>query len=339
VTVSPHRGWPRRPLVVALTVAIALGATACDGSSASNRTSPPPSGSSAISSTAPPATVVATTKLSPRERDLTVNSPAVGGPVKVRLILPASFSKQPTKRWPVLYLLHGCCDTYLSWTRSTDIEQLVAKLDVLVVMPDGGRVGFYSDWLSGHPGWETFHLVELRRILEDQYRAGDARAIVGVSMGGLGALDYTARHPGMFRAAASFSGIVHTRLSPEESSAYEGLVQAERSDPAQLWGDPVSNADVWAAHNPYDLAPKLAGVPLFLSVGDGRLGPLDPPGQEGGRTEQALNPENVAFAAHLKQLGISAHTDFYGPGTHNWTYWQRELHRAWPMLSHALGLS
>jgi diacylglycerol O-acyltransferase/trehalose O-mycolyltransferase len=47
----------------------------------------------------------------------------------VRLLLPRRFSAEPGRRWPVLWLLHGCCDTYESWTRSTDVEQLDGLAD------------------------------------------------------------------------------------------------------------------------------------------------------------------------------------------------------------------
>ncbi|NKZ06931.1 hypothetical protein HGB48_24795 [Actinomadura latina] len=71
-----------------------------------------------------------------------------------------------------------------------------------------------TDWWNrgggGAPKWETFHLAELRQILERGYRAGPDRAVAGSSTGGLGALAYAARHRGLFRAAASFSGPVHT---------------------------------------------------------------------------------------------------------------------------------
>jgi S-formylglutathione hydrolase FrmB len=267
-------------------------------------------------------------------RDLTVDSPALGASVRVRLLLPASYAARPERRWPVLYLLHGCCDSYLSWTRSTDVEALTTRSDVLVVMPAGGTAGFYSDWRAG-PAWERFHLGELPRLLAASYRAGTPRAVAGVSMGGLGALDYAARHPGMFAAAASFSGIVHTRLTPGESAAYQRLVRSQGGDPDRLWGDPATDADLWRAHNPYDLAPGLAGIGLFVSVGSGARGPLDPPGTAPDAIEQSLAAENAALADRLRELNIPAQIDFYGPGTHSWLYWQRELHRAWPMLEHA----
>jgi diacylglycerol O-acyltransferase / trehalose O-mycolyltransferase / mycolyltransferase Ag85 len=309
------------PLAAVLSVAAVVGLVACHAANA-----PAPA----------VARVTATTVLSARMRDLTIASPALGRTVKVRLLLPPRDAMRPGRRWPVLYLLHGCCDTYQSWTRSTDIEQLSAHSGVLVVMPEGGRVGFYSDWLAG-PRWETFHLVELRRILTRSYRAGAVMAIGGVSMGGLGALGYAARHPGLFRAAASFSGIVDTRLTPQESARYVGLVRSQGENPDHLWGNPRDRSAVWAAHNPYDLAAKLRGTLLFVAVGTGQPGPLDAAGTEPSTIESSLAAENAALADRLRGLNIPAQFDFYGPGTHNWRYWQQDLHKAWPMLEHALG--
>ena len=40
------------------------------------------------------------------------------------------------KTWPVLYSLHGGHDTYVSWTRSTDIAQVAAGYNAMVVMPE-----------------------------------------------------------------------------------------------------------------------------------------------------------------------------------------------------------
>ena len=330
------RGWSplcrlSAPIRVAwsamLAVIVVLGGVACGGGT----TARPGIRSAGVAQLR----VVATTVLSSRMRDLTVASPALGGTVKVRLLLPVHYPARPGGRWPVLYLLHGCCDTYRSWTRSTDVEALTAHSDVLVVMPDGGKAGFYSDWLTG-PRWETFHLAELRRILERDYRAGPVMAVAGASMGGLGAQGYAARHPGLFRAAASFSGIVDTRLTPQEPMRYEDLVRSQGEDPNHLWGDPRDDSAVWAAHNPYDLAPRLRGTALFVAVGNGQPGPLDPAGTAASTIESSLAAENAAFAGRLRALKIPAQVDFYGPGTHNWPYWQRDLHQAWPLLQHAL---
>jgi diacylglycerol O-acyltransferase / trehalose O-mycolyltransferase len=304
--------------------------TACAGSP-----SPGPGSTQAPSSSAPPARIVATEQVGDRQVDLTIASPAVGSTVKVRLLVPEDFETGPTPTRPVLYLLHGCCDSYVSWTRSTDIEVLTKDLDVLVVMPDGGKAGFYSDWRNG-PAWERFHLTELPALLAPEYGAGEPRAIAGVSMGGLGALGYAARHPGMFRAAASFSGIVHTRLNADTSQGYLGLVQSQGEDPYALWGDPDQDEDVWREHNPYDLVERLAGTAVYVSCGNGEPGPLDAEGTTDS-IEAPLRRENEALAEQLEDLDPAATVNLYAPGTHNWVYWNRELRRAWPMLTEALG--
>jgi diacylglycerol O-acyltransferase / trehalose O-mycolyltransferase len=273
------------------------------------------------------ATVVQERHLAPRILDVTVRSPALGATTTVRLLTPAGWRKGPG-HWPVLYLLHGCCDTYVSWTRSTDIERWRALRKVLVVMPDGGDVGFYSDWHDG-PAWETFHLAELRRLLERDYGAGRTRAIAGLSMGGLGAIGYAARDPHLFRAAASFSGLLHPLA---DTDWLVGLFAAYTPDPAAVWGDPESDRATWAEHDPTELAGALRGVRLFVSAGDGRPGPLDPAGQQSDPIEPVVARESRAFAARLRELGIRARTDFYGAGTHSWPYWQRELRRALPLL-------
>jgi diacylglycerol O-acyltransferase/trehalose O-mycolyltransferase len=248
----------------------------------------------------------------------------------VRLLTPQGWeSGRQSRRWPVLYLLHGCCDSYDSWSRSTDIDELAALRHVLVVMPEGGPVGFYSDWRGRGPAWETFHLTELRELLERDYGAGRRRAIAGLSMGGLGAMGYAARHPGMFGAAASFSGLLHPM---GDVDFLLGLFSAFTPDPKAIWGDPRSDRGVWARHDPTELAPRLHGTPLFVSSGNGRPGPFEAPGEPGDRIEPTVLRESRAFVARLHELGIPVRADFYGAGNHDWPYWERELRRALPML-------
>lgn len=316
---------PRRPSAVIAAVLLA-GVVGCGGADE------PASGSPREAS------VVDVDEIREQVRDITVDSPALGFEARVRLLLPAGFETDTDRRYPVLYLLHGCCDTYSSWTNNTNIEDLAVGLDLIVAIPDGGPAGFYSDWVEG-PQWEQFHLGELLDILETDYRAGDVRAVAGLSMGGLGALSYAARNPGLFAAAASYSGVVHTTLTGGTSQNYLTLVSSQGEEPRGLWGDPRDEADVWAAHNPYDLAEELRGTALYLSVGTGEPGPLDRPDARTDPNEVALLPQNEAFAARLAELDIPATLSFYGPGTHSWPYWERELNASWPLLLTALGLA
>jgi diacylglycerol O-acyltransferase / trehalose O-mycolyltransferase len=280
------------------------------------------------------AQVVHERRVAPRQLDLTIDSPALGATAQVRLLTPRGWSPAPRRRWPVLYLLHGCCDSYVSWTRSTDVEDLPQLRDVLVVMPEGGDVGFYSDWLDG-PAWQDFHLGELPAILERRYGAGTRRAIAGLSMGGLGAMVYGARQPRMFRAAASFSGVLHPL---GDTDFWLGLFSSFTSDPFVIWGDPERDRRQWERHDPTELAAQLRGIPLFVSSGDGDPGPYEPPDGEVDPIEQVVHRESRAFVRRLHELAIPVEADFYGAGAHDWPYFGRELERALPLLLGPLGV-
>lgn len=288
------------------------------------------------------ARVVAEAPVASRTVDLTIDSPAMDGRQKVRLLLPRGWSEHAHRTWPTLWLLHGGVDDYTAWTRDTDVARLTARSDVIVVMPDAGRCGNYSDWWNygkgGSPRWETFHMTELRRILEDGYRAGSERVIAGNSMGGLGAMLYAARFPGMFRAAASFSGYVDTLHGHEpgdDSIGWGPSFACPGTDWRRVWGDPDDQSDVWRAHNPTDLAGRLRGVRLWVASGNGERGPLgrlpftDP-------VEAAAAGNAHAFVDRLRDLGVPVTARFFD-GQHDWPYWQRDLHEVYPMLMDALG--
>ncbi|CAM5333469.1 Esterase family protein OS=Streptomyces parvulus OX=146923 GN=Spa2297_27585 PE=4 SV=1 [Streptomyces parvulus] len=225
----------------------------------------------------------------------------------------------------------------------TDVARTDSLRDVLVVMPEAGWNGWYSDWWNhgegGDPAWETFHTVELRRLLERDWGAGDNRVVAGLSMGGQGALSYAARHPGMFRAAAAYSGSAHPLLNDESTNRILGFFAGQGDDPLRVWGDPVAQRRIWQSHDPFHLARRLKSIPVYLSCGDGTTGPLDAPGSTSA-LEADFNRQNQALAAELKRVGARhVTTNFYGPGTHGWAYWERELHASLPMLLKALRVS
>ena len=292
--------------------------------------------------TARGAEVVGVEQVAERQVDLSVRSPALGGRVvKVRLLTPDGWDPADRRQhWPTFWLLHGCCGDFTSWTAQTDVARIDALRKVLVVMPEAGWNGWYSDWWNygagGDPAWETFHTVELRRLLEHGWGASPNRVVAGLSMGGQGALLYAARHPGMFRAAAAYSGSAHPLLNDESVNRIMGFFAGQGNDPRRVWGDPVAQRSIWAAHDPYHLAARLRNIPVYLSCGDGTAGPFDPPGATNA-LEADFNRQNHALAAAMRQAGAKhLTTNFYGPGTHRWAYWQRELHASLPILLHAL---
>jgi diacylglycerol O-acyltransferase/trehalose O-mycolyltransferase len=282
--------------------------------------------------------------LTAREVDLTVYSAANAKAYPVRLLVPPDWSPSATRTWPVLYLMHGGNDDYTSWTRETDIAEISAQTPALIVMPEAGRDGNFTDWYQlGGPGsgkWETFHVTELWNILRSTYHASDVRSIAGISSGGYGAIIYAERHPGTFKFAAAYSGPLNI-FDPVLKAINDSTLRGNQDDPNALWGSPVSQSQNWREHDPLSQAVKLRGTKVYLSSGTtGLPGDLDPndswqPLQLG---EAVVGSSTTALRTRLSLLGIPATVHQYQLGTHSWPYWQRELHTSWPQITASLGL-
>src|SRR4051812_35356900 len=103
-----------------------------------------------------------TKQLSPRLQELTFSTPAMGGDTNVRVLLPQNYDASGTTRYPVLYLLNGSLDSETAWTEKGDAEKISAPYPMIIVMPDGGEFGNYTDWYNngsgGVPMYETYHV-------------------------------------------------------------------------------------------------------------------------------------------------------------------------------------
>jgi len=280
----------------------------------------------------------------PPPRCLTIQVPVAPGlkvpDNHVRVILPGGYDASQT--YPVLYLLHGAGGSYQEWTQNTDIVSFTSAYRVIVAMPDSGHnadAGWYADWIDGSRQWESFHINDVIPYVEATYHGNGKRAIAGLSMGGYGAMYYAAAHPGEFKAAAEFSGAVDiTYGAPVSGAAFSLLHQIFGTPDDRVWGNQLTDLKNWQAHNPKDMAAKLAGTKVFLACGDGF---------PGGKHEDPSNPGayfieggayqlNLSFAHALDQAHIP-HTDsFYGPGAHTWPYWQDDLHWVLPQIMQTL---
>ncbi|MDP1818536.1 MAG: alpha/beta hydrolase family protein [Acidimicrobiales bacterium] len=262
-----------------------------------------------------------------RLHELTLQSPALGRPARVRVLLPAGYDDPAAaaRRYPVLLLLHGTDGDQRSWTGSSDVEGHTAGLDLIVVMPEGGATGFYSDWIDG-PAWETHHLEEVLPWVEATYRAVGARegrAVAGLSMGGFGAMAYAARHPDRFVSAASFSGAVDVAdLSIVEAEALEALGVGDD----RRWGPYLTHEAQWRGHNPPDLASNLRPLRLRLVTRTGVPCPGD--SAPSAVLEAAIAPMNVGFATRLTLAGVAHELVVQPCGTHEWHHWDHDL-AAW----------
>ncbi len=330
---------PRRLLVLLAAGALLLGAA-----SASPAAPLPARTEAALVDSPSSLQLVQERVVSPRVRDYTFTTPALDAPTSVRVLLPTSYQPGSTRRYPVLYLLHGGAGQYTDWTTAGSAEQLTEGLDLIVVMPDAGRSAWYTDWyragLGGQPRWESYHVGQLVPWVDAHLptrgtRSG--RAVVGLSSGGFGALSYASRHQDLFVAAAGFSGALDTNAPPVVSGLVVGtLAVQDRGDQSSFWGLRATDEVRWRGHNPWDLAENLRQTALTVRAGNGEAGgefggggPADPGGYF---LEYATHTQTVSFHERLGTLGIDHVYEDYGPGTHSYAYWDRDLRKTLPTL-------
>lgn len=271
--------------------------------------------------------------LGPRLVEYELRSTALGRRSGLRVLLPDGYAEGTA--FPVLYLLHGGGDDFRSWTDKGGATEATESVPMVVVMPDAGNGGFYSDWVRddahGRPKWETYHLTELLPWVDATFRTDarrEGRALAGLSMGGFGAMSYAARYPDLFVGAASFSGAVDTNLYtfiPNIAAGRDG------GAPGAIWGDRRTSAIRWRAHNPWDLAGNLRGMALAVRTGTGLPGPLNERGTRPDPVESIVCHESFRLHTKLRRLRIP-HEWHCGNGTHDWPYWTRDLRATLPLL-------
>jgi S-formylglutathione hydrolase FrmB len=266
-------------------------------------------------------------------------------------VLPSGYDTSHAS-YPVVYVLHGVGDDETSWTNPSrgNLAALTGACDAIFVTPDGGSgstAGWYSDWVDGSFQWETFHTQVLPRAIDATFRTQGPkhRAIAGLSMGGFGALSYAARHPGMYAAAASYSGFVDTLFgAPVSGVVYQqsgqNSVYSTGAPSDRIWGDQTAARDVWASHNPYDLAASLRGTAVFLSSGTGTPGGAqgdDPSKAASYALEAYISQLNDRMATQLTSLGVPFTDGRYVGGDHDWPYWRAAFTASLKVLMPAVG--
>jgi enterochelin esterase-like enzyme len=158
---------------------------------------------------------------------ITVHGPSLAGNLagdspdrQVSVYLPASYAKQPRKRYPVLYLLHGFTDNDAQWfgqagkhfvhvPNAVDAAPANTR-EIIVVMPDAFTKFAGSMYANSVTvgDWETFVSRDLVAHVDKHYRTiarRDSRGLAGHSMGGYGTLRVAMKAPGVFAAIYAMS--------------------------------------------------------------------------------------------------------------------------------------
>lgn len=230
---------------------------------------------------------------------LSIFSKSMNKNIPAAIVLPNSYFDDTTSTFPVIYLLHGYSGNYKGYIdHMLNIRELANTNRVIFVCPDGG----YGSWYFDSPidekfKYETHIATEVVDFIDTHYRTikkREFRGIVGLSMGGHGALYLTIKHTDIFGIAGSMSGGVDFREFPDSWDIKKRL------------GKYDTNKQVWNSHTVIELCeywPKNTPLLIDCGVKDFMI--------------------DVNRKLHLKLLSLNIdHTYTERPGDHNWAYWK-----------------
>lgn len=254
----------------------------------------------------------------------------------VHVLLPPGYDERPDERWPVLWLLHGANGGTDTWIPGVVDDLAAAGVPpAIVVMPDGGTFGMYTNWWNGGqrggPAWVTYHLDVLRATVEDRYRIRPERrwhTIGGISMGGQGALRYAALLPGYFGSVFGMSAALPD-MQAIEAQGGVSLIGAANGGPSAdygtIWGG--AGQPYAEGHSAFALAENLADTRIYLTSGSGLncggdrfLSPLNL--ALDSVTELFIGLQRPKFAARARHFGADV-TDVPACGVHTFGVWDR----------------
>ena len=202
--------------------------------------------------------------------------------------LPPSYAGSPTRRYPVLYLLHGYGGRQDTFTaRLANLAESQDRLaaqqgfsEFIVVTPSAYTLHKGSMYSSSPTtgDWERFVAEDLVAYMDGHYRTlatRMSRGLAGHSMGGYGALRIGMKRPDVFFALYLMSSCCLTanrNPRPETMAAAAAITtreQAEAAASAPGFGPSttLASAAAWS--------PNPANPPLFLDlpVKDGKVRP------------------------------------------------------------------
>jgi putative tributyrin esterase len=248
--------------------------------------------------------------------DVVFRSASLGRQMKYRIVLPTGTAQ--TKALPIVYFLHGVGGDFRDWSTYSDVERL-AEGKLVLIMPQGDS-SYYMN-AAGRPTdrYEDYIVQDIPSDVEAKFplvRTTEKRAIVGVSMGGFGAIKIAMTHPNLYVFAGAMSPPLDVPRRPfslrriQQSWSLRSIFGPWGSD-TRRHNDPFLIARASSAANmPF----------LYLSCGE----------------DESLLLVNRQFAAVLReqQLACAFHIV---PGGHEWKQWNAELPRLFAYLFERAG--
>ena len=211
-----------------------------------------------------------------------------------------------------------------------DAEAITAHAPMIVVMPDGGADGWYTDWYQGdrpvQPRWETYHVGELIPWIDATYRTiaarrgrGDRRPVDGR----LRRDELRRAPPGHVRRGGVVLGRARGRVGRRVGAS---------AAPTRRAG-----ARTCRSRSPRGCGRSRSSSCARATEGRARsIVAARSPTARACALERYLHRGNVRLHERLRALGIRHTWDDYGAGTHDWPYWRRDLRETLPDLQRVL---
>ncbi len=237
-------------------------------------------------------------------QDVTFHSVALNRDATYRAITPRII--KPRQKLSVVYLLHGGGGNFHDWSDYSDVAQF-AECGLILIMPDGDESYYVNVRMRPQDRYEDYITQDLIADVESKFPVASDRshrAIIGISMGGFGAVNLSLKHPDLYIFVAGLSSALDV---PSRPFSFRRIGQYRGH--AAIFGD-------WGTvtrrtNDPYLLVQKAKPdrTPYFyLTCGN----------QEG------LLPAIRKFIALLdeRHLKYEFHS---GPGSHDWNQWNGRL--------------
>ncbi|CAN5324714.1 alpha/beta hydrolase family protein [soil metagenome] len=232
-------------------------------------------------------------------------SPVMKREMPYRVILPVNYDKNKNERFAAIYLLHGRFGHYNDWTDKAKISEYAKQHNFIIVMPEGGDQGWYTNSVSKpEDKYESYFFEDLIPEIDKKFRTlsdREHRAIAGLSMGGYGAFKYGLKHPEKFVLAGSFSGALDAPLRMKDNpNLSQSIIDAfgEDDNPARKTNDLYGFINNASGELPF----------LYFVCG----------------TSDHLFQANRNFVAFLTEKKVP-HEYRQMPGAHTWEFWDTEV--------------
>jgi len=134
----------------------------------------------------------------------------------VVVYLPPSYTREPSRRYPVIYYLHGYTATAEAYVKSLALPDSADRAiatgarEMIIVLPDAFSK-YSGSMYSNSPtvgDWETFIAQDLPAAIDKRYRtiaSRQGRGLAGHSMGGYGTVRVGMKQPAAFTALYAMS--------------------------------------------------------------------------------------------------------------------------------------